>query len=158
MTPSFHPYFSWLFKTSQCRPWRLARVVLVFGFVIGSCGVSNVSAQTTNWLGGAGNWFDVSNWNNGLPSQITDANLDNGNAINSDVLFNGTGPIGNLTIDAGDILRLQSSRTLFLENSSNLFTNNGLIQFEGTSFTRILVDRSGVPPVDLTFAGNGPFV
>jgi fibronectin-binding autotransporter adhesin len=79
------------------------------------------------WTGGTGNWSNSALWNpTGVPNGVLfHVLLDNGNVANSIVSLDTTVTIGWLTIDAGDLLRIEEGFDLTLSNA--LVNNAGIL-------------------------------
>jgi hypothetical protein len=91
---------------------------------------AHVSAQTDNWLGGAGNWSDATKWSVSVPTASTKAFIDHGHAGASSVTLDYNGAqCGSLTVDADDTLNMVDGTifTLFgpaISNAGNISLNS----------------------------------
>ena len=88
---------------------------------------SPISAQSTTWLGGDGNWDNDSNWSNGIPSFGVDGLLDNGNPLASSLTLDSFGSVDSLVIDLDDTLVLSGE----IQTQGSV-ANHGLFEIEGS--------------------------
>ena len=103
-----HPY-SWL------RNFWLCSSAILGGVCLALAATSlPAAAQSTDWTGAASsNWFDASNWTNGVPAAgggpaAVDATAPNAPVVNApgaaaDVIAVGVGAVGALTITGGTL-------------------------------------------------------
>jgi hypothetical protein len=84
-------------------------------------------ANTTNWLGGTGNWSNAAMWSTGVVPNSTSVNvcIDDGNAIASVVTLDISVNVGTLTIDSDDTLIVADNIDFFLNGN---VSNAGQIQ------------------------------
>jgi len=79
-----------------------------------------VSAQTTIWKGGAGNWSE-NNWNGGVPTPTSNAFIDGGKDIASTVTVDiANATTNDLTLDSDDTLTFDSVATLTVGGTATL--------------------------------------
>jgi hypothetical protein len=90
---------------------------------------------TTTWNGGSGMWSAAGNWSNGIPnSGTTNVFIDGGKSGGSVVALDNTFSIGDLSLDAGDVLNLVPV--------SNVFTDFALFAYGKLNINGTL-DMSG---------------
>lgn len=117
---------------------------------------SSAFAQTTAWLGGAGNWSNPGKWSAGVPTGTSTALIDNGNGAASPVTLDVNGVATNLTIDSDDSLSFNNGVSLSIGPSGGGTINNGghlNINSTGTA-TSLIVVNAGAPGVTLTGGGT----
>ncbi len=102
--PKRHPLLS---RNGLLRTLGHCGAGIVLGF-----GSRSVIAAPINWNGGTGSWNDTTKWSGGsVPTSSDDVSIDNGKVANSTVNVNVSGFARSLTIDIGDRLNIQNSRT-----------------------------------------------
>ena len=123
--------------------------------------LSSAPAQTDAiWTGGTGNWSNAALWSpagvpNGVPYNVL---LDNGNAANSIVDLDMWATVGGLTIDAGDMLRINNGNRLILSGAT--VNNAGTILINPNGSTTYLfisgtVNLQGAGKLTLGGSGHG---
>ncbi len=130
------------------------------GFIAATAAAACASAAQAQvsavWLGGAANWNNGTMWSNGAPPNngggtTYNVFIDDGNAATSDVLLNMNATISNLTVDAGDMLRVQNDRTLMVAGGG-FVDNAGVIRLDSTGGNTYFRPAAG--PVTLTGGGR----
>ena len=103
------------------------------------------------WTGGTGNWSNAALWSPaGVPNGVLyNVLLDNGNVLNSIVDLDMWATIGGLTIDAGDMLRINNGNVFTLSNATVNNAGTILINPDGST-TYLLISGS----VNLQGAGK----
>ncbi len=97
-------------------------------------GGAHLSAQTAyTWNGGAGNWNDGTQWDNGTPNGASaDVFIDGGKTGTASVVNLADGyTVGRLTLDAGDTLNLNGDQSFTVAaggfSGSGSLVNNGTV-------------------------------
>jgi hypothetical protein len=122
--------------------WRIA-------VLLAACLLPSLArAQSTNWLGGAGNWSDPSKWSAGVPGSTSNVFIDNGNGKVSPVTMDVQGQANNLTIDSDDSLSFNNGTNLTINGSG--ISNSGTISLNSTGTGTFLLIANGA-----TLAGAG---
>lgn len=107
----------------------LDRILL---FVVSLLLITEVSAKTTTWQGGAGNWSVSASWSDGLPA-LGDSAIISG--VGSDVIFpNGLiATIEYLEVKSGATLLIESGSILAIKNdiTYGLYLNDGTVTVQG---------------------------
>jgi hypothetical protein len=117
---------------------------------------SSAFAQTTTWLGGAGNWSNPGKWSAGVPTGTSTALIDNGNGAASPVTLDVNGVATNLTIDSDDSLSFNNGVSLSIGASGGGTINNvGHLNINSTgSVTELIVVNAAPAAVTLTGGGT----
>lgn len=129
---------------------------LALGVNFFSCGVW-AAQQTTNWVGGSGNWNVPGNWSGGaVPDNGTSTwsvNVDNGQTASSSATLNISVTIDKLTVSPGDLLHIGNQRYLTVVAGTNAgtITNRGSISVDADSSNSGLKVSGG----DVTLTGSG---
>ena len=130
-TIRFAMNFSCINPLSQ-RRFRWLSSLAVAGLL--PFGSSHLAAQTAyTWNGGAGNWSDGTEWDNGTPNDASaDVFIDGGKtAVASVVNLAGSYTVGRLTLDAGDTLNINGDQSFTVTaggfSGSGSLVNNGTI-------------------------------
>lgn len=133
--------------------------LFTFSLVVLSCSATAAPLDAT-WLGGSGNWDEISNWSY---SAVTAANfpnngldtfsviIDNDDSIDSIASLNTNATIDALTVGIGDQLKLNNNFSLRIENS---IANNGIIALTDngiSSPTTLEINET------VSYSGNGVF-
>ena len=114
---SLYSYHS--FAWTRLRAFYVPILLLVFVVIH-----SPASAQTTTWLGGAGNWSNPGKWSAGVPTGTSTALIDNGNGAASPVTLDVNGSATNLSIDSDDSLSFNNGVSLSIGASGGGTINN----------------------------------
>jgi hypothetical protein len=112
-------------------------------------------AQTTVWLGGAGNWSNPGKWSAGVPTGTSTALIDNANGVASPVTLDINGSATNLSIDSDDSLSFNNGVNLSVGTAGAGTINNAgqlNINSTGTSTALIVVNAA---PAAVTLTGGG---
>jgi hypothetical protein len=105
-------------------------------------------AQSTIWLGGAGNWSDPSKWSAGVPGSTSNVFIDNGNGKVSPATMDIQGQANNLTIDSDDSLSFNNGTNLTINGST--ISNAGAISLNSAGSLTLLFIANGA-----TLSGAG---
>ena len=135
-------------KSANRRFKRLQSVQLVSA-AVSTLLAAPASAADSTWNAGTGNWNTAANWSPvGVPnSTSTNVFIDNSALVNSIVTLNINATIGNLSIAAGDTLRMANGRALTF---GGILSNAGTLEMASAgSFTDLRVNA------DATINGNG---
>src|SRR6266852_1890618 len=112
-------------------------------------------AQTTVWLGGAGNWSNPGKWSAGVPTGTSTALIDNGNGAASPVTLDVNGSATNLTIDSDDSLSFNNGVSLSIgATGAGTINNAGHLNMNSTGSVTELVVANAVPAA-VTLTGGG---
>jgi len=112
-------------------------------------------AQTTVWLGGAGNWSNPGKWSAGVPTGTSTALIDNGNGAASPVTLDVNGSATNLSIDSDDSLSFNNGVSLSIGAAGGGTINNvGHLNINSTGTATELIVVNAVPAA-VTLTGGG---
>jgi hypothetical protein len=116
---------------------------------------SSAFAQTTTWLGGAGNWSNPGKWSAGVPTGTSTALIDNGNGAASPVILDVNGSATNLSIDSDDSLSFNNGVSLSIgATGAGTINNAGHLNMNSTGSVTELVVANAVPAA-VTLTGGG---
>lgn len=129
------------------------RACTLGSMLVALCVATAVQAQDTTWIGPYDSgWSIAGNWDTGVVPDGSSyhAIIDANGANAASVILNGNYTVGQLTVDAGDLLHVSNGYDFHLYDATVL--NNGTISLESTgSYTRFYLDGTG----DTTFSGSG---
>ncbi len=118
-------------------------------------GSRNGRADAT-WIGPFdGLWSVAGNWSGGVVPNGGDWNvyIDSDGGTNSCAHVNGNYTVGNLTIDAGDKLRVDNDRSLYLPDGA-IVTNHGGLHLDATTWYTSLY----LTGLNVTLTGDGEVI
>ncbi|MBL8381508.1 MAG: hypothetical protein JNM90_00420, partial [Burkholderiales bacterium] len=118
--------------------WNTRRSIVAMA-VAAAWAAQPLAAADSTWNGGTGNWNVAGSWSPaGVPnSALTNVFIDGGNTgAASVVTLNMVAIIGNLTIDAGDALRIADGQSLTM---GGVLANAGTFEIQSTFFNTNLV-------------------
>lgn len=120
-------------RPTRTRAARVASIALLTSV----CFVAReAAAQTTTWLGGAGDWHTPANWTAGVPGGFGAALVDSGNLAASVANVAADANVATLSVSAGDAVQVTggsltvSQRTL---NTGTILADGGTLVLQGSA-------------------------